>query len=170
MINQNTANAKKQLIGALIGLGRSTEGNKNCPNEKTDQVMLSGLFLLASGTYHKIVQQIELINTEKYKLVPRCLTCGKQCGRNNTVNIAERLYGEESDKLRFLLLSSIISMPSLIEPMECNQELRKEAVSFLYNALFWLGKDFDISEWNEIILTAGSLYKRLLMENLMIQQ
>ena len=82
---ENPQIAKGQLIGALIGLARATDGNVNRPTEETDRAFLKGMqmcFPHWEESCQQIHDQIEVIHEEKWKLVPRCLECASPCGRN----------------------------------------------------------------------------------------
>lgn len=115
--NENAETAKGQLIGALVGLARATEGNVNRPTEETDRVFIKGMRMCSpdrKDSFQQIQNQIEVLHEEKWKLIPRCLDCASPCGRNNDFDII-KLKGMQNSRLKYVLLSGLlIFQPYLI--------------------------------------------------------
>lgn len=78
---------KKELLCALIGLSRAIEGNESKCTRHTQKIFLDGLYMITLSemmiTYQEIMCHITLLHGEKQRLVPRCATCKKKCGRND---------------------------------------------------------------------------------------
>lgn len=130
------------LLGALVGLGRAAEGNKNRPTEETDRVLIDGLrmVMLKDVPELMMIEQIKKTQNEKFKLVPRCITCKKQCGRNDDYRVSD-LKETPNDifNMKLRMLSEIIL---IAETGNKNDYL----LSLLYDALFWIGKKGNLIE------------------------
>lgn len=99
------------ILGALVGLGRAAEGNKNRPTEVTDRVLIDGLRMVMLKDIPELMmkEQIKKIHEEKYKLVPRCTTCKKQCGRNDDYTVSDlRKDSNDVFNMKLRMLSEII--------------------------------------------------------------
>ncbi|WP_444642334.1 hypothetical protein ACRQU7_17775 [Caproiciproducens sp. R1] len=141
---ENPQIAKGQLIGALIGLARATDGNVNRPTEETDRAFLKGMqmcFPHWEESCQQIHDQIEVIHEEKWKLVSRCLECASPCGRNNDCDIAG-LNGMKNAQLRYVLLSGLLFMASSsISDVKLLKD--HKIMGFFYRAFFFIGYDCD---------------------------
>ena len=147
MLNQ--AGKQEELLGALIGLGREVEGNKNRPTKMTNQIMIQGLKMICADESlitQAIEQQISLLHNEKEKLVPRCLTCKKQCGRNNDYEI-ESFASDEIilAKAKKQLLEDILILANKYE-IE-NQDVLTQ----IYDSLYLLGTDDALSRVQNLL-------------------
>ena len=138
---------KEQLIGALIGLARAAEGNKNRPTSKTNHIIISSLKMLFSNevTNLAIKEQIGKIHKEKNALVPRCLTCSKQCGRNNDYDVSELMedFSIIRDK-KVTILSEILTLA------EIQSDGDDDMFPLIYDAFFFLGKKGTLIEIEHI--------------------
>lgn len=162
--------AEKDLFGAIVGLARSVEGNKNRPTESTHNALLLGLRMLISHneyTYMEIKNHIEVLHTEKFKLVNRCLTCINPCGRNDDYDVA-RLDDLKSElkELKYTLLSSIMSMEPILRHMTADKCCYEETIMFLYDALFIMGSECDRKEIYHLLMNSGKIYQKLFNEYL----
>lgn len=145
--DENLQITKGQLIGALIGLARATDGNVNRPTEETDMAFLIGMQKCLphwDESCQQIRNQIEVIHKEKWKLVPRCLECASPCGRNNDCDIVE-LNGMQNAQLRYVLLSGLLFM---VSPSTSDVKLLKhhKIMEFFYRAFFFIGYDCDVKD------------------------
>jgi len=144
------------IVGAVIGLGRATEGNKNRPDKNTHQVLVRALSLINTDTdsvsAHEITKQL---HEEKFKLVPRCVTCPKQCGRNHDFHCETfETMSSETSKAKLALLSLIIEIGS--HPL-----FKGERLDFIYDALFIVGSDKSISLHQQYIKSAIVIRSKL---------
>lgn len=162
--------AKKDLFGAIVGLARSVEGNKNRPTESTHNALLLGLRMFISDkeyTYLEIKNHIEILHTEKFKLVNRCLTCINPCGRNDDYDVV-RLddLKTELKEWKYTLLSSIMSMEPILRNMTANRYCYEETIMFLYDALFIIGSECDKKEICHMLMNGGRIYQKIFTEYL----
>lgn len=161
---------KKKLFGAIIGLARSAEGNKNRPTESTNNALLLGLRMFNSNmeySHEEINTHIEVLHTEKFKLVKRCLRCNNPCGRNDDYDVYNLEELElEIREWKYTLLFSIMSMESLLRNIEANKNYYEEVIVFLYDALFILGAQCDEIKVQHILIDGGRIYKKIFTEYL----
>lgn len=147
MLELKNRNSISRLIGALIGLARSTEGNKNRPTQTTHSAFLSGMFLANSNVLldeNRIDNQIEILHKEKQKLVPRCLSCNKQCGRNDDFIIYDFYnFTKEQVAVRESLTLALLSLEPLIQMCK-NDKFTENAFEFLYRGFYYVGDNCDI--------------------------
>lgn len=131
----------KELLCALIGLSRAVEGNEAKCSEQTHQLLLQGLALLVPtmqpADSEGMKRQIAALQEEKARLAPRCLTCPKQCGRNDDFPMEQlpRLFQEGNR-----LAESIVSIGMFLTHPWISADTRQRAVWFLYEALLVWGK------------------------------
>jgi hypothetical protein len=141
--NENSEITKGQLIGALIGLARATEGNVNRPTDETDRVFVKAMQIsLSDCSCQKICNQIELLHEEKRKLVPRCQKCASPCGRNSDFDITG-LNRMKNSQLKYVLLSGLLYMASFSAVSNENSSVGREIMGFFYKAFFFVGYDCD---------------------------
>lgn len=133
---------KENIVAALVGLGRSVDGNKNRPNVHTHFALLAGIDAVVLPK--KITRQEEedllaQLHKEKYKLISRCSTCEKQCGRNEDYSFLK----EDNAFQKYVLWSLAQSIGMGIGTLQAECGIYQNAVSFLYEILFLLGKDTE---------------------------
>lgn len=153
---------REQLLGALIGLSRAIEGNKNRPTSKTDEIIIRGLrMMLANGNDMKLMleEQIRELHEEKNTLVPRCLTCLKQCGRNDDHSLKE-LVVESPDILqkKMILLSEILMISEISREIPINRD--ENIFSLMYDTLFLLGKNCLLTELDEMAIEVHATFQK----------
>ena len=156
---------KSTLLAALIGLGRSAEGNKNRPDFQTHQLLLSGLKMLGNAaiTENEMKNQIALLHEQKYRLVDRCLTCKKQCGRNDDYNLwKDSAESGQIVVLKYALLALAQTLGSIINCKKMT-DTDAEILSFLYDALYWLGKEDNIPSLLTEIEKGSMLLRKVLI-------
>ena len=100
-----------QTLCAMIGLVRAIEGNEHFISEKTDFLLLRGLYLIAQQEDKIALQELmNKIDTLKREIVPGCYACGAPCGRTSAPS--ETLFTEAKDAaLRLTLLSALREQP-----------------------------------------------------------
>lgn len=150
--NENAETAKEQLIGALVGLARATEGNVNRPTEETDRAFIKGMRMCSSDrkdSFLQIQNQIEVLHEEKWILIPRCLECASPCGRNNDFEVTG-LNGIQNSQLKYVLLSGLLFMASFPAVFDENSTIHRKFMEFLYKAFFFIG--YDCEEKSLILL------------------
>lgn len=163
------------LTSALIGLARATEGNANKPSHSTHKAMLTGMKMVipgAEGSQRHICEIIKLLHKEKEKLVPRCSTCQKSCGRNDDYPIYE-INKLEPNLLtsKHALLSALLSLEPLIRRCSDNAVF-EQAMDFIYKGFFYVGYDCEVGsispllyELEEIRCVLGESYLEEILPN-----
>lgn len=126
---------QNQILGALVGLARSTSGNEDLVTPLTLQVILDALVDLPT---QEILNQIE---EEKRKLVPNCFYCANPCGR--TSNYDMNHFENTNNELKDLKQLIITNLRKIAQQKISNNTF--EADELLYNtiftSLFYIGED-----------------------------
>lgn len=156
-----------QLLGALVGLARATEGNVNRPTEETDRVFIKGMLMCCPGrdeSLPKIQNQIEALHKEKWKLIPRCLGCASPCGRNNDFDFKE-LDGMQNSRLKYVLLSRLFYTTPFFAVSYENSFVSREVMEFLYKAFFFIGYDCEEKSLISLLEELGEWQSKLCFQN-----
>lgn len=132
--------AKKELLCALIGLSRAIEGNESKCTRHTQKIFLDGLYMITLSemmiTYQEIMCHITLLHGEKQRLVPRCATCKKKCGRNDDFPKDKM---ESLSEYAYQILQRILSIGLFVSHQGIDIKIKNQATDFLYKALFQVG-------------------------------
>ena len=161
--SEKTEIAKQQLVGALIGLARATEGNVNRPTQETDRAFIKGMRMsFPDNNYscQQIYSQIEILHEEKRKLVPRCQQCASPCGRNNDFDIIG-LDRMQNAQLKYALLSGLLYTASFLEISDENSSTRCEIMEYIYKAFFFIGYDCDEESLLSLFKELGAVQSKL---------
>lgn len=131
--------AKKELLCALIGLSRAIEGNESKCTRHTQKYF-------GWTIYDYIVRDDDYISRNhvsyyfaswgKQRLVPRCATCKKKCGRNDDFPKDKM---ESLSEYAYQLLQSILSIGLFVSHQGIDIKTKNQATDFLYKALFQVG-------------------------------
>ena len=131
------------LIGALIGLARATEGNEELITSSTISIITKTLNHIKSNETKIIPQLINEIEIEKKKLIPLCYECKTKCGRNDAYNFSKVLdTNNEVSKIKLQILDNLIELAS----KNINDEY---TITLIINSLFLLGIDNINKEYLE---------------------
>ncbi len=156
-----------ELLGAMIALGRACEGNKNRPDAASHKALLSAMRLTVPGTMPdcgEIEKCLENLRFEKQKLVPRCSSCEKQCGRNDEYSIYEiKSSSTETAALKEALLLGLLSMEPLMR-FRLSETIFEESMAFLYDGLFWVGKECKSEDLAPVLVEMLRIKQELLSE------
>ena len=116
-----------ELIRALIGLARATEGNEELISTSTIDVLYNSLNEIDN------VFLLNDIEIEKKKLIPLCYECTTHCGRNDAYDFNKILSSSVSD-LKLEIIDKIIKI---------GKSNNKDTYTYtlLFNSLFILGID-----------------------------
>lgn len=154
-----TATYQDELTGALIGLARATDGNE--PMESTDKVVLKGLFTTITNVNFNndtIKDIIDQIHIEKDKLVPRCLSCGSNCSRNDDYDMKNVWDANEDIRsLKSLILFGIKGMAAYAYHAAVLGYNDKTVNEFFYKALIAIGSEYEVNELLPIVLEVGEV-------------
>lgn len=130
----------KKIIGELIGLACTTDGNEHLINEAATTVILECLRDDGPTDDNPLLCKIENI---KRNMVPDCYQCAAPCGKNGAYDVDE--MQKEIPVVRDLKHSIL---DALIRFAKTRQTLSREEESLLYRSLILLG----INQMSEDIL------------------
>lgn len=156
------AGLQDELTGALIGLARATEGNEHLISERTDKLIMKGLFSTLTNVNfddENLRRQIEEVNAEKFHLVPDCASCADPCGRNNNYDMNE-LWSENEDirSLKSLILFGVRGVAAYAYHADVLGYRDREVNDFLYKALIYVGmKDASMELLLPVVLEVGAV-------------
>ena len=145
---------QKLLVGALIGLARTTDGNTQ-PTEETYKLLIKGLYYSVKNVPFNeadIRNLIDEIHAEKDMLVPRCSECASPCGRNDDFDMNKLQNADpEIRSLKVLLLFGIRGLATLIYNAGINGVSVCVADELFAKALFAIGEDWGTKELQSVI-------------------
>lgn len=128
-----------ELLGALIGLARATEGTE--PTESTYQVIKESLYKYTdvSLSNDEALYLINKIRSEKEILVPECSKCQAPCGRNDEYDM-QKLWNANDD-VRVTKISILNKIHEIANRVySAKEELKSNEVdNMLCEALFMIG-------------------------------
>lgn len=124
------------LIGALIGLARATEGNEELITNSTTSILIKALNNINNNEPDVISVLLEEIEIEKKKLIPLCYDCKTKCGRNDPYNFMKIINNsnDEVSAIKLKILDELTNIASL-------NKTDDYTISLLFNSLFLLGID-----------------------------
>ncbi len=99
---------RKQLLGALIGLARATDGNEHLITPELTQVLLECLYA-DPATQDEYDSYLRKVDNVKRSMVPDCFLCTNPCGKNSAYDLAdlefqpEQIRNAKYDILRTLM-------------------------------------------------------------------
>ena len=158
----DTAGLQDKLTGALIGLARATEGNEDLVTADTHKLVLEALFTtitnvnLNNETINALIERVE---AEKERLVPRCYSCAKACGRNDDYDM-NMLWEADEDirSLKSLILFGIRGVAAYAYHALVLGYTDESVNNFFFKALFAIGmKDWGMDELLPIVLEVGEI-------------
>ena len=158
----DTAKLQDELTGALIGLARSVEGNMHLLTERTDDLVIEGLFTTVTNVNFNnetITALIHRIEDEKNRMVPGCTACGAPCGRNDDYDMKDLWQADEDIRsLKSLILFGIRGMAAYAYHANVLGYRDQEVNRFFYKALYAVGaKDWGMAELLPVVLEVGEV-------------
>ena len=159
----DTANLQDELTGALIGLARAVDGNK--PTESTHKAAIDSLFTTVTNVNfddEAIRKQIDIINAEKAKLIPKCADCASACSRNDNYDI-NQLWRDNEDirSLKSLLLLGMRGMAAYAHHALILGKTDETVNNFFYKGLFAIGEDDNSAdELLSLVMELGNVNLR----------
>ena len=158
----DTAKLQDELTGALIGLARSAEGNMHLLTERTDDLVIEGLFTTVTNVNFNnetITALIRRIEDEKNRMVPGCTACGAPCGRNDDYDMNDLWQADEDIRsLKSLILFGIRGMAAYAYHANVLGYRDQEVNRFFYKALYAVGaKDWGMAELLPVVLEVGEV-------------
>ena len=158
----DTAKLQDELTGALIGLARSAEGNMHLLTERTDDLVIEGLFTTVTNVNFNnetITALIHRIEDEKNRMVPGCTACGAPCGRNDDYDMNDLWQADEDIRsLKSLILFGIRGMAAYAYHANVLGYRDQEVNRFFYKALYAVGaRDWGMEELLPVVLEVGEV-------------
>ncbi len=158
----DTAKLQDELTGALIGLARSVEGNMHLLTERTDDLVIEGLFTTVTNVNFNnetITALIRRIEDEKNRMVPGCTACGAPCGRNDDYDMNDLWQADEDIRsLKSLILFGIRGMAAYAYHANVLGYRDQEVNRFFYKALYAVGaRDWGMEELLPVVLEVGEV-------------
>ena len=158
----DTAKLQDELTGALIGLARSAEGNMHLLTERTEDLVIEGLFTTVTNVNFNnetITALIHRIEDEKNRMVPGCTACGAPCGRNDDYDMNDLWQADEDIRsLKSLILFGIRGMAAYAYHANVLGYRDQEVNRFFYKALYAVGaKDWGMAELLPVVLEVGEV-------------
>jgi hydroxylamine reductase len=147
-----------ELTGALIALARATDGTN--PTEQTSEVLMDGLFATVTNVNFDgaaLENIISRVRTEKQKLVPRCDSCAKDCGRNEEYILTDLWSANEDVKsLKSLLLFGVRGIAAYIYHAKVLGYDVSSVADFHYKSLRAIGDDsLGMNELLPLVMECG---------------
>lgn len=152
---KNTADVGSDLVGALIGLVRATDGMVNM-TENTFNIILDGLRMLGTDEMSdsdEIQSMIDRVHIDKHTLVPDCSVCGSPCGRTEDYDWKSvRKRAESGSELDVYKLKVLDILQRLSDSIKIDELKADDAMRFLIcRAVFSLGEQWSGIEMETLI-------------------
>lgn len=156
-----TARLQDALTGALIGLARASDGNRDLLTEETDALIQQGLFACVTNVNFEdaaIRELIHRVHREKARLVPDCSTCQNPCGHNDDYDM-KHIWNAQEDirSLKSLILFGIRGMAAYAYHASVLGYRDGEINRFFYRALFLLGEESSVDALLPVALEVGEV-------------
>lgn len=147
----DTANYQDELTGALIGLARAIKGQK--PTEKTNKVMLEGLFTTITNVNFNNETIIEKIR-EVHNVTSQWKTDAKELDYD-----MKKLWEEQEDirSLKSLILFGLRGVAAYEYHALVLGYTDDEVNNYFYEALYAIGDDLDMEQLLPIVLKVGEM-------------
>lgn len=155
----DTAGLQDKLTGALIGLARACANNEK--TEKTDRIMLEGLFTTITNVNFNnetIEKMIRRVHEEKEAVSPGCSSCANPCGQTEDYSVQEIWEADEDIRsLKSLILFGIRGMAAYAYHAMILGYTDDTVNGFFYRALFVLGLDWPADKLLPVVLQVGEV-------------
>ena len=130
-----------ELLGAVIGLARASEGNEADLTDETNTALLAGLAAAPDSDGELLSACIQRIHAEKKRIIPNCYACAMPCGRTSDYDTSALRGGiGGAPALRALILSGLRNLAPALLKGGCD----RETMAVIYQALVIVGLD-DLS-------------------------
>ncbi|MGN0335217.1 MAG: hydroxylamine reductase [Lachnospiraceae bacterium] len=157
----DTAKLQDELTGALIGLARAIDGKEEHMTDKTDQIVIEGLFATLTNVNFNnetITELLEKTHAAKEEIVPDCSGCTNLCGKNEDYHM-DLLWEADEDirSLKSLILFGIRGMAAYAYHAKVLGYEEKAVNRFFYKALFAIGMDWGMEELLPVVMEVGEI-------------
>lgn len=134
------SNIRKQLLGALVGIGRSAESSAHLIDKSLDLYVLKALAACNDDNISDddAIEFVRAINEEKSILVPDCSSCAAPCGRTDDYDM-DKMVEEATDiiNIKEQIVNTVINTAIQILP---RAEAGESLLLFpFYRALYSIG-------------------------------
>lgn len=155
----DVAKLQDELIGALIGLARASDGHQT--KESTHKAMIEGLFMTLTNVNFdekSILSQIEKVRREREGLIPGCSSCASPCGRNDEYDM-NRLWSDNDDirSLKSLILFGLKGIAAYAYHAMVLGYSDNDVNNFFYEGLFAVGEDLDMEQLLPTVMKVGEI-------------
>ena len=156
--NSVTAKLQDELTGALIALAKVCEKNKR--TEKTDKIVIEGLFTTVTNVNFNDDTIKEMLDTIRKERKSMCLTCGggnlcKQAEEYDMKNLWEAQ--EDIRSLKSLILFGIRGMAAYAYHAMVLGYTDEAVNEFFYKALIAISKDLDMNQLLPVAMEVGEV-------------
>lgn len=157
--NAHVAKLQDELVGALIGLARATDGHQL--KDSTHKVMIEGLFTtLTNVNFNEetILSQIDAVRRERETFISECSVCESPCGRNDEYDM-NGLWTDDEDirSLKSLILFGLKGIAAYAYHALVLGYSDQEVNDFFYEGLFAVGEDLDMEQLLPIVMKVGKI-------------
>jgi hydroxylamine reductase len=157
--NADISKLQDELIGALIGLARASDGHQT--SESTHRAMIEGLFTTLTNVSFKeefIRYQIDRVRQEKEKLIPGYAACASPCDRNDEYDM-NKLWTDNEDirSLKSLILFGLKGMAAYAYHALVLGYSDEEVNNFFYEGLFAVGENLDTEQFFPVVMKVGEV-------------
>ena len=147
-----------ELIGALVGLSRATDGGMQATPEVW-QLMIEGLSTTVTNVNFNektIREMIGRVRAEKTRLAPDCSSCASPCGRTSDYDMSLLWNAEENIRnLKSLILFGVRGMAAYAHHAMVLGYTDDEINRFFGKALFAIGEDWGMEELLPVVMEVG---------------
>lgn len=165
----DVAKLQDDLTGALIGLGRTLNGDTTLGNEKTWKLLIEGLFATITNVNFNedtLRELIERVHSEKASLIPMCSGCANPCGKNEDYDMTDLWTADEDIRsLKSLILFGIRGIAAYAYHALVLGYRDEDLNRFIARALFVIGEDWEMEELLPVVMEVGK-YNLTCMEML----
>lgn len=155
------------LIGAVTGLARAAEGNRNRPDNGAHQALLNAMRLAVDikADDRALSSAITVLHAAKARLVPRCATCSKACGRNDDFDWNEmaKLLSPEILELKHNVLANLLALEAPLSAY-CDSILFNGSMEFLYRGFFEWGRSNVLEALTQLLRETEELRQKFQYE------
>ncbi len=156
---EDTSMYQDQLTGALIGLARAAM--KSSPNQRTDKLMIEGLFTTVTNVNfddESIKALIKAVEAEKAAISGGCSCCGSCGGTTENYDMNE-LWNDNEDirSLKSLILFGLRGVGAYAYHAMVLGYTDETVNDFLYEGMYAIGEDYNMDQLLPLVLKVGEI-------------
>ena len=155
---ETTSDLQDQLTGALIGLARAAI--KNSPTERTDKLMIEGLFTTVTNVNfddESLKALINAVEAEKATMSSGCSCCGS-CGSTDDYDMSQ-LWNDNGDirSLKSLILFGLRGVGAYAYHAMVLGYTDEAVNDFLYEGMYAIGEDYNMDQLLPLVMKVGEI-------------